>query len=216
MKQNHWTIKYRPLTYIYLVRSIYVSHWSTMMFIHQIILTILSKITRPWNIRHVDLYLLWGQSLGHTVSLSEKITLIADIRQNHWTMKYRSHRFTFILRSNNGSYWPIIPKYYFHISNSLQDVMQNHWTMENRSQRPIFILRSNIGSYWLTIPNNNVHTSNSLQDIRQNHWTVKYKSCWPSLHDPQVYVTRFSHVQPTICISCCHNRKSRKHFLMVP
>ena len=39
MKQNCWTIKYRSLTYIYLIRSIYVSHWPiipTMMFIHQI------------------------------------------------------------------------------------------------------------------------------------------------------------------------------------
>ena len=28
---------------------------------------ILSKITRPWNIGHVDLYLFWGQGLGHTL-----------------------------------------------------------------------------------------------------------------------------------------------------
>ena len=82
MKQNCWTIKYRSLTYIYLVRSMYVSHWSiiaTMMFIHQIILKILSKITRPWNTDHVDLYLLWSQSLGHTVSLSENMTLMHQI-----------------------------------------------------------------------------------------------------------------------------------------
>ena len=82
MKQNRWTIKYRSLTYIYLIRSIYVSHWSiirTMMFIIQIILTILSKITRPWNVGHVDLYYLWGQSLGHTVSLSEYMTLMDQI-----------------------------------------------------------------------------------------------------------------------------------------
>ena len=77
MKQNLWTIKYRSLTYIYLIRSMYVSHWSIvpiMMFSHQMILKILSKITRPWNIGHVDLYLLWGQSLGHTISLSENMT----------------------------------------------------------------------------------------------------------------------------------------------
>ena len=84
MKQNRWTIKYRSLTYmyIYLIRSICMTHWSiipTMMFIHQIILKILSKITRPWNIGHVDLYLLWGQSLGHTVSLSENMTLMHQI-----------------------------------------------------------------------------------------------------------------------------------------
>ena len=83
MKQNCWTIKYRSLTYIYLVRSMYVSHWSiipTMTFIHQIISKILSKITRSWNIGHVDLYLLWGQSLGHTVSLSENMTLMHQIQ----------------------------------------------------------------------------------------------------------------------------------------
>ena len=57
MKQNRWTIKYRSLTYIHLISSIYVSYWSiipTMICIHQIILKILSKITRPWNIGHAD------------------------------------------------------------------------------------------------------------------------------------------------------------------
>ena len=83
-------------------------------------------------------YLLWGQSLGHTVSLSENMTLmhqiVLEIWQNHWTMEYRSHRPTFILRSNVGSYWPTIPKYDVHTSNSLQDATQNHWTMKYRSQ----------------------------------------------------------------------------------
>ena len=68
--------------YIYLIRLIYVTHWSiiaTMMFIHQIILKIFSKITRPWNIGHVDLYSLWGQCLGHTLSLSENMTLMPQI-----------------------------------------------------------------------------------------------------------------------------------------
>ena len=47
--------KYRSLTYIYLMMSIFVSHCSnipTMMFTHQIILKILNKITRPGNIGH--------------------------------------------------------------------------------------------------------------------------------------------------------------------
>ena len=87
--------------------------------------------------------------------------------------------------------------------------------MEYRSQWPILILRLNIGSYWFILPKYDVHTSNNLQDIRQNHWTVKYRSWWPSLHDPQVHVTRLSHVQPTICISWFHNRKVEKHFLKV-
>ena len=133
----------------------------TMMFIHQIILKILSKITRPRNIGHVDSHLLWKQS--------------------HWTMKYRSHRPTFILRSNVRLYWPLIPKYYVHTSNSLQEITQNLWAIKYRSQWPIFILRYNFGSYWLIIPNNNVHASNSLQGIRQNYWTMEYRSQWPTL-----------------------------------
>ena len=146
MKQNRWTIKYRWRTYIYLVRPMYVSHWSTipsMMFIHQITLKILSKITRPWNIGHVDLYLLWFGS--HCLIIWKYDThasnSLGDIRQSHWTMKYRSHRPTFVLRSNVRSYWPLIPKYDVRTSNNLQDKMQNHWAIKYRSQWPIFILR---------------------------------------------------------------------------
>ena len=121
---------------------------------------------------------------------------LQDIRHNHWTVKYRSQWSTFILRSNARSYWTIIPNCHVHTSNSLQDIRQNLWTLKYRSQWSIFILRS----YWTIIPNYHVHTSNSLQDIRQNHWTVKYRSCWPSLHDPQVNVTRLSHVWQTVWI----------------
>ena len=40
------------------------------------------------------------------------------------------------------------------------------------------------------------------------------RSCWPSLHDPQVNVTRQTEVWPTIClpVSCFHNRKVEKNF----
>ena len=33
--------------------------------------------------------------------------------------------------------------------------------------------------------------------LRQGHWTVKYRPC---RHDPQVNVTRLSHVCPTILL----------------
>ena len=109
-------------------------------------------------------------------------------------------------------HWVIVthnPKVWCSYIKCLQAIRQNLWTMKYRSQWSTFILRS----YWLIIPKYDVHTSNSLQDIRQNHWTVKYRSCWPSLHDPQVHVTRLSHVWPIICTSCFHNRKVEKHFL---
>ena len=140
MKQNRWTIKYRSLTYIYLVRSMYVSHWSiipTMMFIHQIILKILSKITRPWNIGHVDIFTLRSHCLINWKYDTHASNSLGDIRQSQWTIKYRSYRPKFILRSNVRPYWPLILKYDVHTSNSLQDITQNHWTIKYR----LFILR---------------------------------------------------------------------------
>ena len=148
MKQNRWTIKYRSLIYIYLVRSMYVSHWSiipTMMFIHQIILRILSKITRRWNIGHVDIFNLRSKFGSHCLIIWKYDThasnSLGDIGQSHWTMKYGSHRPIFILRTNVRSYWPLIPKYDVHTLNSLQNITQNHWAIKYRSQWPIFILR---------------------------------------------------------------------------
>ena len=170
-----------------------------------------------WNIGHSDLhFILWSNVRSYWFIIPNKDVLtlnsVQDIRQNHWTMKYRSQWPTFILWSNVGSYWFIIPNKDVHTLNSLQEIRQNHRTMKYRSHWPTFILRSNIGSYWFILPKYYVHTctSNSLQDIRQNHWTVKYRSCWPSLHDTRVHVTRLNQVWPTICISCFHNRKSRK------
>ena len=139
---------------------------------------------------------------------------LQDITQNHWTMKCRSKHPTFILRSCVGSYWFIIPNN-VHTWYSLQGIRYSHWTMKYRSQWPTFSLRSNVWSYWFIIWKYDVHTSKSLQDVRQNHWTMKYRSCLPSLHDPQVHVTRLSHVWPTICIICFHNRKQKNTFLGV-
>ena len=189
MKQNCCTIKYRSLTYIYLIRSVYVSHRSiipTMMFIHQIILKILSKITRPWNIGHVDIYSLRSKFGSHCLIIWKYIT---------WTYIYFAVKCRVILTHN--------PKYDVHTWNSLQDVTQNHWTMTYRSQWPTFILRSNIGSYWFILPKNDVH------------WTVEYRSCWPSLHDAQVHVTRLSYVWQLSALVVSITEKVEKHVLKV-
>ena len=73
IKQNPWTAKYRSLTYIYFPRSIFVSRWSiipSMTFLHQIVLKVLSNITRPQNLGRWLTYMLWRQSLCHTDPLS--------------------------------------------------------------------------------------------------------------------------------------------------
>ena len=79
---------------------------------------------------------------------------------------------TFILRSNVGSYWIIMPNNDVHISNGLQDTRQNHWTIKYRSQWPTFILRSNLGSYWFIIPKYDV------QDILWTGWRILTKYAW--------------------------------------
>ena len=112
-----------------------------MMYIHQIVFKIYGKITGPWNIGHIDLYLFWGQSLGHTDSIIPNNIVhtsnsLQDIRQNHWTMECSSQWPTLILRSNIESYWFILPNYDLHTSNSLQDVRQNHWIVKYRSGWP--------------------------------------------------------------------------------
>ena len=112
-------------------------------------------------------------TLSHYLKIWHPSNILEYIRQNHWTMKYRSQWHTFILWSNVWSYWLIIPINDVPTSNNLQDKRQNHWTMKYRSQRPAFILSSNVGSYWLIISKYDVHTSNSLQNKRQSgQWNI--------------------------------------------
>ena len=61
IRQNHWTMKYRSLTYIYFMRSIFVPHWPiipSMTFIHQTVFKISGKIDQSWNIGKSDLHLM--------------------------------------------------------------------------------------------------------------------------------------------------------------
>ena len=139
-----------------------MSHWSIisiMMFIHQIVLKILRQITRPWNKGCWPVFILRSK-FGSPCLIIRKYDThpsnnVWDLRQNHWTMKYRSQWHTFILRANFWPYWPIIPKYDVHKLNSLQDITQNQWIKKYRSRWPTFILSSTSG----IIPNNDVHTS---------------------------------------------------------
>ena len=62
-----------------------LSQRTCMMFIHETLLKIRSKITGPCNVGQCDLYLLWGQSLHHTVSLSETQTFIHETHFKIWS-----------------------------------------------------------------------------------------------------------------------------------
>ena len=71
IRQNHWTTKYRSVTYIYFMRSIIASQWTIIprtTFIHLIVLKVLNKITG-----------LKYRSLTH-------IYLIRSILVSHWSI----------------------------------------------------------------------------------------------------------------------------------
>ena len=88
------------------------SYSESMMFIHQTVFKIKAKFSGPsqWptNIWRSDVGSYWLIIPKYNV---QPLNSFQDIRQNHWTMKYRSQCATNILRSNIGSYWLIIPKY---------------------------------------------------------------------------------------------------------
>ena len=120
---------------------------------------------------------------------------LSDIRQNHWTMKYRSQWPKFILWSNVGSYqysWSqsmmFIHKIVFKIEGKITgpwntghcDLHLFYGQMSDHTDSQSLILRSNGRSIWHIIRKYDVHTSNCLQDTRQNHWTMKYRSLWPA------------------------------------
>ena len=107
-------MNYRSLNFIYFMRSSLVSHWSiipSMIFIRQTVFKILSKILGLRNIAHWCIYIFRGQSLCHIDRLSHDIpplNNLEDIKQNHWTEKYRSLTYIYVKRSIFASHWCII------------------------------------------------------------------------------------------------------------
>ena len=101
------------------------------------------------KIDHCDLHCLRAKAALHWLIITKynvkTSNSLQDIRQNHWTMKYRSQWPINILRSDIGSYWLIVQEYDVQLLNSFQDTRQNHWTMKCRSQWPTFILGQTSG-----------------------------------------------------------------------
>ena len=85
---------------------------------------------------------------------------LQDLRQNCWTMKYRSLWPTLVLRSNVASHWLIIKTFDINPVNSLKDIRQN-WSTVKRSCWPslrdtqVNVIRSN--DVWPSISINCLH-----------------------------------------------------------
>ena len=71
-------MKYRSLTHIYFMRSIFVSQWPiipSMTFIYQIVPMTLGKITPPWNIGYTDLHFRTENPMSYGWLMSNVISL---------------------------------------------------------------------------------------------------------------------------------------------
>ena len=79
-----------------------------MVVTHQILLPYKAKSLNQEKIDHCDLHCLRAKAALHLFIITkynfQTSNRLQDIRQNHWTMKYRSHRPINILRSDIGSY----------------------------------------------------------------------------------------------------------------
>ena len=99
-------------------------HWlsNSMVIIHQTLFKIWAKSLDHEKIDCCDLHcftskatLCWLIITKYNVQTSNNLQ---NIRQNHWTMKYRSQWPINIFRSNVRSYWLIVPKYNNQLLNS--------------------------------------------------------------------------------------------------
>ena len=159
-------MKCRTLTYIYYIRSIFVSHQSIIpRFSPQMIFKILSKITGPRNISHWPTYNnevnLCVALIHYPIYDIHPSNTLEDIRQNHWTMKY------IFYEVNLCTILIHYPKYNITTSNSLQDtcIKLNHWTAKNRSRTDQHIFHEVYHCVTLMrYPKYDVYPSNNLED----------------------------------------------------
>ena len=110
IKHNHWTRKYRSLTCIYFMRSIFVSYWSispNMMFIHQIPFKILSKIADTKYRSLTYIYFIKSIFVSHWFIISS-MTFIHQIVFKIWD-KIKSLTHICLMRPTFVSHWSIIP-----------------------------------------------------------------------------------------------------------
>ena len=114
IRQNHWTTKYRSLTCIYFMRSIFVSYWSispNMMFVHQISFKILSKIADTKYRSLTYIYFMRSILVSHW-SIISSMTFIHQIVFKIWD-KIKSLTHICLMRPTFVSHWSICPNIIF-------------------------------------------------------------------------------------------------------
>ena len=155
IRQNLWTMEY-ALGHIYFMRPILMSHWSitpNITFLYQTVFKILSKITGPWNIGHWLTY-IYEVNLCIKLIHYPKYDLhpsnsFQDIRQNRWTMKYRSLTYIYFMRSIIVSHWSIIPSVTF-IHQTVFKILGKVIQPWNIGHSDLHLMTQKAGSYgWL-------------------------------------------------------------------
>ena len=143
MKQNHWTMKYRPEWHIYcevnlVWYSLIISNYDVQLSNS---LQIWSKVTGAWNIGHYDLHLLYSQNLCYWI-IKQIVFKISGKVTGLWNHDPQ------LLRSKSPHY----TKYDLQPWNNLQDMKQNYRIMKYRLLWPIFIIRLITALHWRIIP----------------------------------------------------------------
>ena len=93
IRQTHWTMKYRLRIHICFMRPTFVLHWSiipNIIFLHQTVFKILSKIPGPCNIflRVRKCHLTWG-----AVRQLSCMTSVGRFWRHFWRSDVISHQF---------------------------------------------------------------------------------------------------------------------------
>ena len=146
IRQNHWTLKYRSLQPIILIRSILASHlliiqhWKTLQDKKQIYWTMKSRSLRPTFICKINLCVALTHYLEVWRAFKTKGKIIEP-----WTICH--HHLPVIMRSKIKSHSLIIPKMIFD-----NQIVFKIWGSHYRSLWPTIVMRSITASHWFIMP----------------------------------------------------------------
>ena len=110
IRQNHWTVKYRSLTHICLMRLTFVSHLSiipNIIFRHETVIKMLSKITGHHKMKDTDLHIFYELNFYVTL-IHYPSNSFQSIKAKSLATKYRPLTFIYFMWSIFVLHWSII------------------------------------------------------------------------------------------------------------
>ena len=139
-------MKYRSLTNIYFMWSIFVCHTDPLYQVYLYPSNSLKSKSLDNEIQVTDPHLFHEANLYVTLIHYPKYNIppsnsLQYITQNHWTTKNRSRTYIYYMVNLCVTLIHYV-KCDLRLSNCLQDMRQNHWTMKYRSLTYIYYMMS--------------------------------------------------------------------------